>query len=682
MEFTDVTYLSYLGASVCWLGLLLTSIHKSLGKRTHWALSVAIAANTLWLFKMTSYLRAQHADPSELLIIEVLRDCTWIFALLAMLKGYNRSQLPGRIAALAVGALALASITLGIYAIAGATRESYILLLSWSGLLLSVLGLVSVEQLYRNMAPNRQDKLISLSVGALFVFDIGFHAYNLIFSGFNLSLVEARAAIALVVALLIAFAILKLPGRKISGPTLSLSRPITFYSTSLTGAGILIVLLAMGGYYVQAYSGRWGTVVYSFMLFSALIAIAIVFASSTVREYIRVTLNKHLFAHKYDYREEWLKLINFLSQPSDSKSAPQRAVEAMQAITKSPGGAIWLMRGNQFVLKHQQALQAPHIQLQIPNNTPFCQVMREQEWLYIPNSLHDPSRNRHNEHIPSWMTTIRGLWLIVPLLVEQKLLGFVLLTKPKVDASLSWEDRDLLKTVGRQLAYYLEHAHQHEQLVEAEQFDTFQKLSAFMMHDLKNLIAQQALVVSNAEKHKHNPAFIDDAMSTIKNSVDRMQLLLRKLRFNEPPNIRTFSVQELLQSAAQDCQAERPRPSLRFNGADAQITADWDQLQMTFTNLLKNAQDATNAGGFIDVILDVNKENTSITIEDNGKGMDEDFIKNRLFKPFDTTKSGKGMGIGVYLAHEYISSLNGQLTVQSTPNEGSTFTIVLPTDPM
>ncbi len=167
-------------------------------------------------------------------------------------------------------------------------------------------------------------------------------------------------------------------------------------------------------------------------------------------------------------------------------------------------------------------------------------------------------------------------------------------------------------------------------------------------------------------------------MSTIRNSVERMQILLKKLRFSEAPQIRTFSLQEVLQQAARECQTELPRPSLRFNGIDAQVTADQDQLQMTFTNLLKNAQDATRSDGFIDVTLDVKPGASSVTVEDNGKGMDTDFIKNRLFKPFDTTKTGKGMGIGVYLAHEYISSLNGQLTVQSTPDEGSTFTITLP----
>jgi signal transduction histidine kinase len=58
--------------------------------------------------------------------------------------------------------------------------------------------------------------------------------------------------------------------------------------------------------------------------------------------------------------------------------------------------------------------------------------------------------------------------------------------------------------------------------------------------------------------------------------------------------------------------------------------------------------------------------------------MDEDFIRNRLFKPFFTTKASRGMGIGAYQAREYVRSLGGTLHVDSTPGEGTVFAIELP----
>ena len=95
----------------------------------------------------------------------------------------------------------------------------------------------------------------------------------------------------------------------------------------------------------------------------------------------------------------------------------------------------------------------------------------------------------------------------------------MVLTSPEIDDSLTWEDLDLLKTVSRQIASYLDRHEAAEMLAESRQFEAFNKLTAFIMHDLKNLIAQQALVVENAAKHRENPAFFEDAIRTIDNSV-------------------------------------------------------------------------------------------------------------------------------------------------------------------
>jgi len=254
----------------------------------------------------------------------------------------------------------------------------------------------------------------------------------------------------------------------------------------------------------------------------------------------------------------------------------------------------------------------------------------------------------------------------------------MVLTKPKVDASLTWEDRDLLKTVGRQVANYLSRHRQAEQLSESRQFDTFNRLSAFVMHDLKNLIAQQALLVKNATKHRDNPAFIEDSFKTIDNSVNRMSGLLQKLQRNQPAEIRTHSLNEILLEANKKCQGKKPSPTLRLPENNCTINADRDRLVMAIVHLLTNAQDATSTSGFIDINVNVADQTARITIADNGQGMSEDFIQTRLFKPFDSTKEGKGMGIGVYQAKEIAVEMKGNLRVESTVNEGTTFTMELP----
>ena len=124
-----------------------------------------------------------------------------------------------------------------------------------------------------------------------------------------------------------------------------------------------------------------------------------------------------------------------------------------------------------------------------------------------------------------------------------------------------------------------------------------------------------------------------------------------------------------------------PPPTLRIMEDSLKVVADEDNLEMIVTHIIKNAQEATPADGYVDVTLRSEDNNQAIIeVEDNGCGMDSDFLKNRLFRPFDTTKSGKGMGIGVYQTREFIRNLGGDVLVKSEAGIGTTFTIRIPMD--
>jgi putative PEP-CTERM system histidine kinase len=256
--------------------------------------------------------------------------------------------------------------------------------------------------------------------------------------------------------------------------------------------------------------------------------------------------------------------------------------------------------------------------------------------------------------------------------------GFIVLTSPPRESQLTWEDLDLLKTVGREVAVYVSRNEAAEMLAQSKQFDAYNKLSAFVMHDLKNLIAQQALVVENAAKHKENPAFIDDMIRTIDNSVQRMSNLLKKLQQTQPSSGRPLALKSVVINSVKKCQDRMPRPSLRILDDSLKVVADEENLEMIVTHIIKNAQEATPSDGYVDVTLRGDGTFAIIDVEDNGTGMDANFIKTRLFRPFDTTKSGKGMGIGVYQTREFIRNLGGDVTVKSEPRIGTTFTISIP----
>jgi putative PEP-CTERM system histidine kinase len=544
-------------------------------------------------------------------------------------------------------------------------------------LILGIVGLVSVEQLYRNTQQNRLIKLLSVAIGSMFGYDIYLFAHSLMFGRLDEDLLHARGSISAIAGLFMTLGAGAIANRGILPAKLTLSRPAVFYTTSLTVAGSFLALMAIGGYYVQLYGGTWGAVIQILVLFIAILAVASVFVSETARSRLNVWINKHFFHHKYDYRVEWLKLINYLSQPSGEENFHERAIKVVAGIFKSPSGALWLRQGQRFTPIGIYDLQLPNISVDEPVDTAFCNALKD-EWVFSPQSPDKDRLGSLNDLLPDWIYQIDNLWLVLPLLTETGLLGFMILTAPEHDDSLTWEDLDLLKIVGRQIASYLDRHEAAEMLAESRQFEAFNKLTAFIMHDLKNLIAQQALVVENAAKHRENPAFIEDAIRTIDNSVGRMSNLLRKLQQSESTELRSLEIHRLLMEAVKKCKEQKPVPSLRLQHTDLRVNADQDHLIMTLTHIIKNAQDATATSGFVDVTLHREGNDAIITVEDNGAGMEQDFIKNQLFRPFVSTKSGKGMGIGAYQTRELITSLGGTVNVVSTPSEGTTFTITLP----
>lgn len=674
----QITFFSNLAGGCIFLALTLVFIHLWRIRAAHSALIFAALASMIWQFALAAHYRWISLEQPTLLLLEVVRDGTWINALLKCLTFVAGQALPPRFRRTMQGMWLLAFVAASTLAIVGAPLLYNTTTMVWTGLLLAIVGLVSVEQLFRNTHQYRLIKLLSIAIGSIFIYDIYLFSHSLIFNRINPELWQARGGINAIAALFMALGALAIANQTTQQARLSISRPVVFYTTSLTAAGCFLALMALGGYYVELYGGSWGTIIQILVLFLSLLAIAVVFVSRTVRSRLNVWINKHFFHHKYDYRVEWLKLINYLSQPSHQENFHERAIKAVAAIFKSPGGAIWLRAGQSYTPIAAHNLLLPQSSVDEPVNTEFCKALQQHEWVFSPHSPEKDRLSAFNELLPAWIYNIEKLWLVLPLLTETNLLGFMVLTEPQHDTSLTWEDLDLIKTVGRQVASYLDRHEAAEQLAESRQFEAFNKLTAFIMHDLKNLIAQQALVVENAAKHRDNPAFFEDAIRTIDNSVGRMSNLLRKLQQNEPSELRSLELHRVLMEAVKKCKQQRPVPSLRLESTDLRINADQDRLIMTLTHIIKNAQEATDKNGFVDVTLRKDGNDAIIAVEDNGVGMDQDFIKNQLFRPFVTTKSGKGMGIGVYQTREFISSLGGSVSVQSTVGEGTTFTITLP----
>jgi putative PEP-CTERM system histidine kinase len=263
--------------------------------------------------------------------------------------------------------------------------------------------------------------------------------------------------------------------------------------------------------------------------------------------------------------------------------------------------------------------------------------------------------------------------------VGRDLFGFIMLLKPWLVPKLNFEDHDLLKTVGRHVGSHIKQADSDRRLAESSQFGTYHRLSAFLMHDLNNLIAQQSLVVKNAEKFRHDPKFVDDTIDTIAHSVSRMRRLMEQLSGNtQTPKTVRVNIRDVLEKAARRSEPRKPAPALRFDDAELLVDADAERLTVVIEHLIRNAQDATDSDGTLTIDAGALDGVVQISISDTGCGMTPEFISERLFRPFDSTKGSESMGIGAYQAREYVRMLRGQLDVRSAPGEGTTFTLRLP----
>ncbi|MFP4648763.1 MAG: XrtA/PEP-CTERM system histidine kinase PrsK [Halorhodospira sp.] len=544
-------------------------------------------------------------------------------------------------------------------------------------LLMAIAGLVLVEQVYRN-TPEQERwgiKLLCLGVGGLFAFDLFVLADLVLFQAVETTTAQARGVINALVVPLVAISLRRqLPRDQM--PTVS--RHLVFHTAALVGAGLYLLAVGGASYLLREFGGDWGALLQSALLFGAGLLLILVLFSGTFRARLRVLINKHFFHYKYDYHDEWLRFTGTLSKEHDELPFRQRAIYAVAELVDSSGGLLWVRnRQGDYDLEGVLNLGEPSHPPE-PQAGSLVQYLSETGWVIDVDEYRDDPAAYPGLALPEWMAANPRYWLVVPLLQGSDLTGFVVLAQPRAPRPIEWEDRDLLKIAGRQLAVYVALTQVGEALVEARQFETFHRLAAFLVHDLKNISGQLSLVLSNAERHRDNPEFVAHAFSTISHARDRLDRTLAQLRNAQPEQAAPAQRVELGAVLRQvvDAVSGEPQPKLTVE-QEVQVIADQERLANVIAHLVRNAQDATPADGRIQVRLSRREEWGYIVIEDTGQGMDEAFIRERLFRPFQTTKGNAGMGIGVYEAREYVTSLGGRIDVVSKPGAGTCFTVQL-----
>lgn len=548
----------------------------------------------------------------------------------------------------------------------------------------ATIGLMLIEQLYRNAIEEHRwnIKFICLGLASIFAIDFMLYSKSLLFNSLDTSLWESRGVVNALIIPLLALSLNRL-GKKSVQVQVQVSNNLIFHTTVLLGAGGYLLIMSLAGYYIKTHGGNWGAVAQISFIFLAIILLLVFFVSGKIRALVKVNFSKHFFQHRYDYRDEWIKLSKKIAKFDSLDDLSNFIVTTMAKFVDSSGGGLWLKndQGDYFLTADQNL--GVHTKQLVKENDPLVVFFESKQWVIdFVEYFNDPDiYSKSGLH--QWYSELKEIWLIIPLFQQNNLEAFVVLTQPMAPRQIDWEDHDFLKTVGMQLANALALTQASDSLSRARQFEAYNRFSAFLVHDLKNLVAQISLIVVNSAKHKRNPEFIDDSIETLENVVKKIDFLLAQLKKG---NIQSYNQSVIeLKNVVDEVKLQQAsnRPSLTVSydqNQDYKVMGEKEKLIAILGHLVQNAQEATDDNGRVKITLTLQGEFIQLIVSDTGSGMDEKFIQQRLFKPFDTTKGNAGMGIGVYEAREYILQLTGKITVESTLGQGTTFFILLPTE--
>src|SRR5690554_6306417 len=682
--FRDLSVISYGTCAAVFAVLSVMVARRYLRRDLDRALFLASFVTTLWATMLVTQSIWGQPGFFTRYLLELLRDTAWLLLLFAILRdSYRQARFGGQLRKV----LGIATFALLVTLLALGTLEFVFDLDIVNGktkligqIALSLLGLSLVEQIWRNSAALGRSSMKYLCIGTatIFAYDFFMYADALLFGQVADSFWNARGFVN--AALVPMFAINVINTRK-QPVDFQLSRAAVFHAGTLMIAGAYLMLLAVGGYYVRTLGGEWGEALQVLFITISLAFLVTLLMSRRIRSRLMIFISQNFFDYKYDYREEWLRMTRELANLSDDPPLPERVVRILAGLVESNAGAIWVKADHKgYELKGSVNIAIPKY-TSIDGDSELVHFFQEREWIIdLPEYREDPLSYNLLE-LPDSITNTPDAWLIIPLFLGNELYGIAMVGRPYARVDLNWENFDLIKVVARQTCNLLAQADAQNRLSRAMQFEAVSRASAFMVHDLKTLIAQLSLLVRNAPNHRNNPAFIDDMINTTDHVVRKMSNIIDHIRNPSSPaeeNRSPINLTELVQELIAHHSHLAPAPSLQGSPDNIFVSADKEQLRSVLGHLLQNAQDATPADGDISINLKTAKGSVVIFIQDTGTGMTDDFIRSQLFKPFESTKGLTGMGIGAYQAREYILELGGNIDVTSEPGVGSCFSVRIP----
>lgn len=643
------------------------------------AIVIALIMTAIWALMVT-------ASPSRfpVALSETIRNLAWLAVLYRLFAsdGRHTSLAPIRPVVFALGFVELLNLAIS-FLIAQAPLEPEMAEIAFDfhvmfRLLFMIGSLMLVHNLYAGASGQARAALRwpASGLAILWIYDLNLYTVAYLGNGWPPEIAGLRGLAAVALALLVAMA--ASAGRDVM--RFMPSRTVTFQTFSLLIIGVYLVAMVLIAQWLSYKGGSFARLMELGFLTIASAAALLLLPSKRLRGWLKVTLTKHFFQHRYDYREEWLRFTQTIgSSGTEALPLGERAVQSVADIAECPAGLL-LAPGEDGDLTLAARWNWPEIE--VPGNAMPAEAVRFFERENFIADLEDVRGGRcakaDSTLVPDWLLNDPKAWALVPLIHYERLVGMVVLARPSFSRKFDWEDFDLLRVVGQQLASYLAENSSQLALVEANRFDDFHRRIAFVMHDIKNLASQLSLLARNAERHADKKEFRDDMLVTLRNSADKLNALISRL--SRYGNGVVESMEQISAGAVMASVVNRfgGHPQVMLAQCDdMQITANSESLEQVLVHLVQNGLDASENASPVFISLVADGLNARFEVVDSGSGMSPEFTRSKLFKPFVSTKNG-GFGIGAFEARELVKAMRGRLEVESREGLGSRFTVRIP----
>ncbi len=542
------------------------------------------------------------------------------------------------------------------------------------------LSVAQLENIMRSAsgAEKWKIKYIIIGVGAILIYFIYLASQSLLFNTISILLYPITSIAIIIVTAMMAIFIIK---HRVMDTDVFISRYIVYNSLAIAIIGIylfLVGIIASGINYYEIASKYQISTIISFALILLLI---IILFSSSVRRKAQLFINRNFYKHKYEFRDKWMESVSRLGALG---SVDDTLTELSMMITETMGASsieIWLANYNHKTYKKaidnniagRNTINYDHPMLNMAK-----EIMR-------PFDISDELRNIAAESDRDQIKELAGqseAVLFAPFLVNGEIIGFILIGSDISGENYGTDDYELVTALMAQVARQIKSIWLSQELIAAKEMEAFNKISMFIIHDIKNLANSLSLVSHNAKNNISNPEFQIDAISTIENTVSKMKLLINKLSFDRSPSKYQSGVIYLDEILAKNIKQYENNSSkqiiyIKNISKPLRVLGDSEALNTVFTNIISNAIDSIQGKGEIKVSALKSKGNINILISDSGVGMSREYLNNKLFQPFSSTKK-MGMGIGLYQCKCIIEAHNGEIHICSKEGAGAEVQIILP----